>query len=82
MVDVILSAGEYVRINGEDKPRELVKHNILKLDYGDMEHAIDQFKGVTARISKKKQYIISLLYNCKLEVDSHFTNLVNHDMYG
>ena len=82
MVDVILTTGKYIRIDGEDKPRELVKHNFLKLDYGDMEHAIDQFKSVTNRISKKKQYIISLLYNCKLEVDSHFTNLVNHDMYG
>ncbi len=82
MVDVILTVGKYVRINGEDKPRELVKHNFLKLDYGDMEHAIDQFKSVTERISKKKQYIISLLYNCKLEVDSHFTNLVKHDMYS
>ncbi len=82
MVDVVLSVGRYVRINGEDKPRELVKSTFLKIGYGDMEHAIDQFKGVTERISKKKQYIISLLYNCKLEMDSHYTNLVKSDMYG
>ena len=82
MVDVILTVGKYVRINGEDKPRELVKSNFLKIGYEDMEHAIDQFKGVTERISKKRQYIITLLYNCKLEMDSHYTNLVKSDMYG
>lgn len=82
MVDVILTVGKYVRINGEDKPRELVKSAFMKIGYEDMEHAVEQFKGVTERISKKRQYIVTLLYNCKLEMDSHYTNLVKSDMYG
>ena len=82
MIDVILTPGQYVRISGEDKPRGLVKSNFLKLNYSDMEHAIDKFKGVTDRIIKKKQYITSLLYNCKMELDSHYCNLVKYDMYN
>ncbi len=82
MLDVIMSKGEYVRINGEEKPRELVKHNLLRIDHRTMEHALGQFKSVTERIAKKKQYIIALLYNSKMEFDSHYTNLVNHDLWG
>ena len=69
ILDVILTVGNYVRISGEDKPRELVKHTFFKLNCSDMEHAIDQFKSVTNRINNKKAYIITLLYNCKLELD-------------
>jgi hypothetical protein len=82
IIDVIMTKGDTVRIGGEDKPRELVKSVLMKLAYEDIEHAIDQFKGVTERISKKKQYILTTLYNCKLERDAHYKNLVNSDMYN
>jgi hypothetical protein len=75
IVDVIMSEGGTIRIGGEDKPRELVRSRLLKLDYDDIEHAIDQFKSVTERITKKKQYILTMLYNCKMEKDSHYRNL-------
>lgn len=82
MIDTILTPNEYVRINGEDKPRELVKNSFLKIGCEEMEHAIDQFKGVTETIRNKKRYIVSLLYNCRMEMNLHYTNLVKHDMYG
>jgi len=53
----------------------------MKLSYDDIEHAITQFKSVTERISKKKQYILTMLYNCALEMDLHYTNAVNADRY-
>ena len=80
ILDVVMSEGKYVRIGGEDKPRELVKGQLLKLDYHDIELVIDQFKGVTERVAKKKQYILTMLYNCKMETDSHYTNAVKADM--
>ena len=81
IIDVLMSEGKTVRIGGEDKPRALVRSQLLKLDYNDIEHAIDQFKGVTERITKKKQYILTMLYNCKMEMDSHYTNAVISDRY-
>jgi len=82
MLDVLMTNGATVRIGGEDKPRELVKRSLLALDYDDIEHAIDQFKSVTERITKKRQYILTLLYNCKLELDSHLTNAVRYDRWN
>ena len=81
ILDTIMTKGETVRIGGEDKPRALVSATLLKLTYDDIEHVLDQFKNVTERISKKKQYILTMLYNCKMELDSHYTNLVNHDKW-
>jgi len=81
ILDTVLTEGKTVRIGGEDKPRTLVKSQLLKLTYNDIEHAIDQFKGVTERITKKKQYILTMLYNCKMENDSHYTNAVRADMW-
>ncbi len=80
IIDTIFTQGKSVRIGGEEKPRELVTSALLKLTYEDVEHAIDQFKSVTNRICKKKQYILTTLYNCKMEFDSHYTNLVKHNM--
>ena len=82
MIDCMLSKGEYVRIMGEDKPRELVKNVLLKLDYWNIEHVIERFKSVTEPITNKRQYILTLLYNSKMETDSHMTNLVISDLYG
>ena len=81
IIDTIFTEGSTVRIGGENKPRELVKSQLLKLTYDDIEHAIDQFKGVTERITKKKQYILTMLYNCKMEIDSHYTNAYNADRW-
>jgi hypothetical protein len=80
IVDTVLSVGDTVRIDGEDKPRALVASTLQKLNDSDIELVLDQFKGITSRISKKKQYILTMLYNSKLEGNTHYTNLVNYDL--
>ena len=81
IIDTVITEGGTVRVGKEDKPRELVKSQLLKLNYEDIDHAIDQFKNVTERVIKKKQYILTMLYNCKMERDSHYTNAVRSDIY-
>ena len=81
ILDVLISSGKTIRIGGEDKPRELVKHTLLRLDYGDIDLVLEQFKGLTCKIRKKKQYILSMLYHAKLESNLHYTNLVSADMW-
>ena len=76
MLDTIMTDSPTVRIGGEDKPRELVRRSLLSLGYDDIEHATDQFKGITERVAKKRQYILTLLYNCKMELHTHLTNAV------
>jgi len=81
IIDVIFSEGKTLRVGSEDKLRELVKSQLLKLGHWDINHVLDQFKNVTERIVKKKQYILTMLYNCKMEMDSYYRNAVAADMW-
>lgn len=79
MLDVLLSRGGVIRINGEVKSRELVQSQIMKLEYADLEYVLMQFKQQTERIRKKPQYILSMLYHSRLERNAHYTNWVQAD---
>ena len=74
MLDAIITNAKTVRIGNEDKPIALVKSVFMKLTYEDIEHVVWQYKGVTERIAKKKQYLLTMLYNSKME---NTANLVN-----
>ena len=76
MLDVLLSEGGVIRINGEVKSRELVQSQIVKLEYADVEYVLMQFKQQKERIKKKSQYILSMLYQSRLERNIHYTNWV------
>lgn len=80
ILDVLLSEGETVRIDGESKRRDLVKSNLMKLTYANMEHVLMQFREQGQRIRKKKQYILSMLYNSPMELNAHYINWVRSDM--
>jgi len=79
ILDVLLSRSSTIRIDKEDKEIELVKSVLLKLDYATVEHVLYQFQKITTHISKKKQYILTMLYNSKMEFSSHYTNAVKSD---
>lgn len=80
ILDTLLSEGKTVRINGENKPRELVKANLMKLTYDNIVHVLQQFKEHGERIRKKPQYILSMLYHSPMELNAHYTNWVKSDM--
>lgn len=82
IIDTIYTKCETVRIGKEDKPLGVVKSVFIKLNHQDIEHAISQFKGVTERIINKKSYIRTLLYNCKLEGEAHYTNEYVSNRWG
>lgn len=76
IIDVLLTDSGTIKISGEDKPRSLVKHLLVHLDYCDILHCITQFKDITARINNKRQYMLTMMYNCKMEGNAHYTNQV------
>lgn len=79
ILDALLSQSKTVRISGENKPRELVKSNLMKLTYADIEHVLTQFKKHGQRIKKKQQYILSMLYHSPMELNAHYQNCVKAD---
>ncbi len=79
VLDAVLSTGGTVRINGVDKPRELVRSQLMKLTYTEFEFVLERFKGLKQKIKKKHQYILSMLYNAKMELNTHYTNWVQSE---
>ena len=66
IVDAMFTQGGTIRIGHEDKPAELVKSTLQKLTYEKFEHALDKFIEVRERITNKKKYILTMLYNSML----------------
>ena len=74
-LDAILSDSDNIRINGQNKPRDLVRSNLLKLRYNNIVHVLEQFKKQRQQIQKKPQYILSMLYHSPMEFNAHYSNL-------
>lgn len=66
-----------VHILGEDKPRELVKHNLLKLNTADIEYVLEKYKALDVAIKKKEKYILAMLYSAPMERSAYYINLAN-----
>ncbi len=79
MLDALLSKSKIIHISGQEKPRELVKSNLMKLDYADMEYALMKFQEYGSRIKKKQPYILSMLYHASMERAAHYINCVQAD---
>lgn len=82
MLDVICSSKQYIRVNGEDFPQEVVKSQFLKLDSGHIEYVIMAMDKCPSNIRNIRSYLITALYNAPLTIGSFFSALVNHDMHG
>jgi len=74
ILDTLMTEGKTIRIGGEAKQRVLVQAQFLELNHEDIQHVIKQYKGVTTPITKVKQYLLTILYNCKMERKSHEAN--------
>ena len=82
ILDTVCSGKSKVRIRGEDMPTEVVKSRFMKLDSSHIEYVIESMKRTTTRIRNIRQYLLAALYNAPATIDSYYTALVKHDLYG
>jgi len=82
MVDTVCSHRETIRIAGDDYPAEVVKSRFLKLDSSHIEYVLDRMRENTTYVRNIKKYLLAALYNAPATIDSYYTSLVSHDMYG
>lgn len=82
MLEVILSKRPYIRIAGDDFPREVVKSRFLKINSGHLEYVFDCIDRNTTKVGNIKAYLLAVLYNAPVTMDSYYRVEVNHDMYG
>lgn len=82
MVDTVCSSKRMIRIGGEDYPREVVKNRLLKINGEHIGYVIDCLKENTTKVRNIRAYLLTSLYNAPTTINSYYTALVNHDLYG
>ena len=82
ILETVCSRRKTIRIAGDDYPAELVKAKFMKLDSSHIEFVFDCMRENTTKIRNIKQYLKAVLFNAPNTIDSYYTALVNHDMYG
>lgn len=82
MLDVMCSAKSTTRVNSEEIPTSTVKSRFLKLTHEHIEYVLTALGNNTSDVRNIRAYLITALYNAPITMDSYYTALVNHDMYG
>ena len=82
MLEVVLSKRPFIRIAGDDFPREVVKSRFLKINLGHLEYVFDCIDKNTTKVGNIKAYLLAALYNAPATMDSYYRAEVNHDLYG
>lgn len=80
LVDTVCSKRKYIRVAGDDKPKEVVKSQLLKLDFQHIEYVLSSFKENVSKVRNIKQYLLTSLYNAPMTISSYYDALVRHDM--
>lgn len=83
ILDRVLNSGQpTIRIGKEDKPTMVVIGKLMKLEYPQILFAIDKYREQRDKIKNPQQYMLTLLYNAKAQMDLEVTNQVQHDLYS
>ena len=82
MVDTVCSNREMIRMAGDDYPAEVVKSRFLKIDNSHIEYVLERMRENTTYVRNIKKYLLAALYNAPVTMDSYYTSLVSHDLYG
>lgn len=82
IVDTVCSARKVIRIAGDDYPAEVVKSRFMKLDSSHVQYVMDCMKDNTSYVRNIKKYLLAALYNAPTTINSYYSSLVQHDMYG
>lgn len=79
MLDVVCTNGTTVKINGEDKNRQMVIAQYLKINSSDIDFVLQKYKEQQHKITHIHNYLKTILYNVKQEAGHYYTNAVRVD---
>lgn len=82
MLEVVLSKRPYIRIAGDDFPREVVRSRFLKINSSHVEYVFGCIDRNTTKVGNIKAYLLAALYNAPATMDSYYRAEVSHDLYG
>ena len=80
LVDTVCSRRKFIRIAGDDKPAEVVKARLLKLDGDHLRFVLMCLKENTTLVRNMRQYLLAALYNAPLTMSNYYSARVQYDM--
>ena len=80
LVDTCDSKRKLIRIAGDDKPAEIVRSRLKKLNADHVRFVLDCLSATTSPIRNMKQYLLAALFNAPTTMQLYYQNKVNHDL--
>lgn len=80
LVDTVCSKRRFIRIAGDDKPAEVVKAQLMKLNSDHLRFVLMCLKENTTQVRNIRQYLLATLYNAPMTMHSSYAARVQHDM--
>ena len=80
LVDTCDSKRKFIRIAGDDKPAEVVRSRLKKLNADHIRFVLDCLSANTSPIRNMKQYLLAALFNAPTTMQLYYQNKVNHDL--
>ena len=69
-----------IRIAGDDKPFEVVKGQLMKLNSDHIRFVLMCLKENTTQVRNIRQYLLASLYNAPMTMHSSYAARVQHDL--
>lgn len=82
IVETLCSTKPTICVSGDDFPASLVKEKLLKLDSQHIDYVFECLDKNTTYVRNIKKYLLATLFNAPSTIDSYYSALVNHDLYG
>ena len=79
LVDTCSTKRRMLRIAGDDKPTEVVRSRLKKLNADHIRFVLDSLAENTAPVRNMKQYLLAMLYNAPTTMNLYYQNKTNHD---
>lgn len=82
IVETLCSTKPTICVSGDEFPATLVKDKLLKLNSMHIEYVFECLDKNTTYVRNIKKYLLATLFNAPSTIDSYYSALVNHDLYG
>ena len=79
LVDTCSTKRKLLRIAGDDKPAEVVRSRLKKLNADHIRFVLESLAENTAPVRNMKQYLLAMLYNAPTTMNLYYQNKTNHD---
>ena len=80
LVDTCATKRRLLRIAGDDKPAEVVRSRLKKLNADHIRFVLKCLTEITAPVRNMKQYLLAALYNAPTTMQLYYQNQTNHDL--